>query len=353
LFTFFSSAIVPAGFAATPIAMGKSRAKLAENSSFFIGRTVMITQLRRRVGSFLGVLLGLTLLSCGGQTGSGGSGTLQVNLTDLPSNAYSSVVITVTHIGATSESELFDVFTLENPVSVDVLDYQDYSLRLGQGTVPATAYNQLRLVLEENPATGDPVNYVTLNCAELPDEINCDPEQKWPLKTPSGHTSGLKIVLANDLLVTDGGVALLTIDFAPDTAIVERGDWDPARHDDKERFLIKPTGIHVIQEGIDTIYGELFGSVIFADEPVSGPTSVVTVIDTTTLAAVAATIVHPGEEPGDFRFFLDAGNYDLTVEADGYQSMSDGPFAVTESDVDPRPETDAGAFILEPLVVTP
>lgn len=314
-----------------------------------------INILKRLKTLLLSLLVGLSLMACGGGGGSdsAGSGTLQVGLTDLPSEAYNSVTITVKEVDVVSDEEedgdVFRVFTLNNSVSVNVLDYKDHSLRLGEGTIPAISYSQIRLVLEENPEIGEPVNYVMLNCSELIEENDCNPEQKWPLKTPSGHTSGLKILLPEHLVMVNGEVVLLTIDFDPETAIVERGDWDPAKHEDKERFLIKPTSIRVVQEGVDDTYGILLGSVEYSDFPDPGPLTVVTALNSTTLAPVAATLVDPGDATDDFKFFLDAGDYDLKVMADGYNSLSDGPFTVTESSTAPHPETDAEIFILDPL----
>jgi len=301
-----------------------------------------------RVRSGLAALSALLIVSCGGG-GTGDSGTIRIGLTDLPSEAYSSVTITVKQVNVGSNEDVYNALTLSDPVTVNVLDYKDHSLRLGEGSVPATSYNQLRLVLVDNPDTGDPLNYVMLNCENLPDEENCDPEMKWPLKTPSGQSSGMKVSLPADLDLGDGEVVLLTIDFDPGKAIVERGDWRPLRHEAKERFLVKPTGISVVQEVVDDTYGILIGSVAFADAPASGRMAVVTALDPVTLAPVAATVVRPGETADEFRFFLDAGDYDLAIKATGYTPVEDGPYTVTEANAAPRPETDAGDFVLDPL----
>ena len=61
-------------------------------------------------------------------------------------------------------------------------------------------------------------------------------------------------------------------------------------------------------------------------------------------------VVDPDNATDDFKLFLDAGDYDIHVRAEGYISESDGPFTVTESDTEPHPETDAGTFVLGPLV---
>ncbi|NIQ95343.1 MAG: DUF4382 domain-containing protein, partial [Desulfuromonadales bacterium] len=255
----------------------------------------MTKQIIAKAKFFLVILAGLPLVACGGS--SGGSGTLQVGLSDQPSETYNSVVITVNGVDVvpadSGSAGLQRVVTLSNSVSVNVLDYKNHSLRLGEGTIPATVYSQIRLILDNNPQNGTPVNYVTLNCSELSDELNCDPEKKWPLKTPSGHTSGLKILLPGNLVMNNGEVVLLNVDFDPETAIVERGNWDPALNEDKERFLIKPTGIRLVEEGTDNTYGILAGEVGYADAPASGPLAIVTALNSATLAPVAATLVDP------------------------------------------------------------
>jgi len=312
----------------------------------------MINQMNNAFRLLLALLIGLLLASCGGGgDGSGGSATLQVALTDLPSAAYTSVTLSVRQVDlvAAGNDAPHNVLILPESQQVNVLDYSGHSLLLGEGVIPAQSYHQVRLVLDENPATGDPLNYVMLNCSVLPDEPNCDVNKKWPLKTPSGDTSGLKILLPGNLLLDDGSVQRLTIDFAPSTAIVERGDWDPARHEDKERFLIKPTGIRTLLGDVVTSYGILAGAVAYGDGPATGPLAAVTAFDAVTLEPVAATLVNPLDTEGDsFRFFLAAGDYNLEVMANGYQSASDGPFTVTETETGPHPLTDVGTFILAP-----
>lgn len=311
----------------------------------------MIDTMKNLTRYVLGICVLALLTSCGGGGSSSGSASLQVAITDLPSSAYSSVTLSIRQIDlmTSTEAGLVNVITLAQPLKVNVLDYNGFALQLGTGVIPADSYRQVRLVLDENPVNGDPLNYVTLNCAELPDEPGCNPDQLWALKTPSGQTSGLKIQLPADLIVHDGDVQRLTLDFDPSTAIVERGDWDPVRHDSKERFLIQPTGIHTLLADVLASYGILTGSVAYADAPTTGPLATVTALEVTTLQPVAATLVDPLADNGaTFRFALAAGDYNLQVNAIGYQAVTDGPYTVSESSDEPHPETAAGVITLDP-----
>lgn len=311
----------------------------------------MNTQMNNALRLMLVMFTGLLLVSCGGGGGSGGSATLQVAITDLPSAAYSSVTLSIRQIDvvAAGNDTPLNVLTLPASLQINVLNYNGHALMLGEGVIPAQSYHQVRLVLDRNPEVGEPLNYVTLNCSELPDEPSCDPNQIWPLKTPSGHTSGLKILLPGHMQLDAGSVQLLTLDFDPATAIVERGDWDPALHEAKERFLIKPTGIRTLASAGLTSYGILSGAVAYSDAPASGPLAAVTAFDADTLDPVAATLVDPLATPGDsFRFFLAAGDYNLEVMASGYQSATDGPFSLSETSTAPHPVTEVGTFILAP-----
>ncbi len=215
-------------------------------------------------------VFGLALLQgCSGGGGDSDStataGTLKVALTDKLSDDFAEVRIKIKAIkiipveydqDATDDDHLLITIPFDESVPADrsynVLSLAYVQALLGTVTLPAGTYSQVRLILEPNPTTGEPVNYVTLKT---------DPTTKIPLKTPSGQQSGLKVL--GRFVVEPGVINAIAIDFDPNTAIVKRGNTQQS-----EEYILKPTGIRIIQmEDIMPAYGSIAGTVTstFAD----------------------------------------------------------------------------------------
>lgn len=240
------------------------------------------------------------LVGCGG--GSGGTGTLRVAITDAAGD-YASVVVAIKEIRLVPAGQEDDetgpglpvVVSFDPAVQYDVMTLAYAQEVLGEATVPAGAYNQLRLVLAPNPESGEPLNYITLKS---------DPMTKIPLYTPSGQESGLKIV--GRFEVAPGVINAIALDFDPDKAIVQAGA--------SGRYNLKPTGIRVVQmDQVLPQYGSLSGNI--APEQ-AWPTGMVYVIPEGGSTAIASGSVNP--EDGSFRAFVPAGSYALRVTASGY-----------------------------------
>lgn len=253
-----------------------------------------------RAAVCLAIPLLVVFAGCGG--GSGGAGTLRVALTDA-SGDYASVVVAIREIRLVPAGHEDDdtgpglpvVVSFDPPVQYDVMTLAYAQEVLGEATVPAGTYNQLRLVLAPNPASGDPLNYITLKS---------DPTTKIPLHTPSGQQSGLKIV--GHFEVVPGVVNAIALDFDPDKAIVEAGA--------SGKYNLKPTGIRIVQmDQVLPQYGSLSGNI--APEA-AWPTGMVYVIPEGGSTAIASGSVNP--EDGSFRAFVPAGSYALRVTASGY-----------------------------------
>lgn len=255
----------------------------------------------------------LALGGCGGGSGGSDSGRLQVAMTDAAA-PYASVVVSVKEIRVvpagdeTAETgpSLPLVATLSPSRVIDVLTLQFAQTILAEASVPAGAYSQVRLVLDPNPATGDPVNYVT-----FPDA----PTVKVPLTTPSGQQSGLKI--NGGFSVTAGDLTAIALDFDPNKAIVRAGN--------SGKYLLKPTGIRLVSmENPLATYGAISGTVMPAEAWTS---AVVEIIPEGATVPAASGMLNP--EDGSFRAFLPAGNYNIRVTADGYVTYdSVAPYAV-------------------------
>ncbi len=200
---------------------------------------------------FAALLLGLPLflvVSCGGGGGSSSSssGTISVAVTDADV-LYNAVVLTVTELGAAladsddgdGEAVYYNASVIDwLPVSVDVLDYPDQqTFHLADIEIPnlptdgtPVCFSQIRFVLEENAddCSGDDCsNYVTVEGIS------------YPLKTPSGQTSGVKVLAPSDFCVSTGQTFVeVVLDIDPQTAVLAKP------HDN---YSLKPTQIRIIE----------------------------------------------------------------------------------------------------------
>lgn len=159
----------------------------------------------------------LTLAACGG-TGSGGTGSLRVALTDAPTCGYDAVNVTIEKVrvhqssGAGDADSGWSEIILSPARRVNLLDLTNGVLEeLGQTSLPAGRYTQLRLVLAENTGSTPLANSLRLTGAGA----------DTALTTPSGQTSGLKLNTAID--VEPGQLADVVLDFDACRSIVPRG----------------------------------------------------------------------------------------------------------------------------------
>lgn len=269
-------------------------------------RTVLVLVRSLAVAVLLPLVLSLT--GCGGDGGGAAGGRVQTTgvvrlaLTDA-AGPYENVVITLEAIrlvpagreGEATGPGLPLLAAFDPPVQYDIADLAFAQEVLGQATVAAGAYNQVRLVLAANPATGDPLNYLTLKS---------DPFTKLPLHTPSGQQSGLKVVGHYD--VEPGVINAIALDFDPERAVVQAGA--------SGRYNLKPTGIRIVElDAVLPTYASLSGTV--APEA-AWPTAVVHVIPEGGITAIASGSVNPDD--GSFRAFVPGGTYALRVTATGF-----------------------------------
>lgn len=176
-----------------------------------------------RMNSALALAASFALASCGGGGGGGGiggtgaQGTLRMAITDAPSCGYDAVNITIEKVrvhqnvdaadGDAGWSEIvlaparrIDLLTLSNGVLQD----------LGQTSLPAGKYTQLRLVLAANGSATPPPNSV------IPTG-----EAETALTTPSAQQSGIK--LNTNIDVASDQVADFVLDFDACKSVVKRG----------------------------------------------------------------------------------------------------------------------------------
>lgn len=164
-----------------------------------------------------------TLAACGGggnstSPTSEAMGTLRVALTDAPACGYDSVNVTVDRVrvhqnaGAADGDAGWSEVVLSSPKKIDLLTLTNGVMyNLGQTALPPGQYQQVRLVLASNPASGSPANSVTPTGGV-----------EMPMQMPSAMQSGLK--LNHQFTVQAGTLVDLVLDFDACKSIVRQGN---------------------------------------------------------------------------------------------------------------------------------
>jgi Domain of unknown function (DUF4382) len=169
----------------------------------------------------LGLLLA-GLAACGGDDDPPATGTLNLAMTDAPACGYDHVYVTVNKIrvhqsAAADGTELLGWRELSIPTQrIDLLSLTNGVLQeLGSLPLPVGTYQQVRLVLADNPSNPTPTNPLAnaLVMTGSTDEV--------PLSTPSAQQSGFKLKAFFE--VQNGQVADMVLDFDACRSIVRAG----------------------------------------------------------------------------------------------------------------------------------
>lgn len=233
------------------------------------------------------------LSACGGGgDASSPEGSLRVALTDAPSCGYDRVYVTVERVrvhksdGAAEEAAGWEEIVLPQSKRIDLLELTNGVLEeLGQTTLPAGTYNQVRLVLADNKGNGTPANAVQLTGSRT----------LVPLHTPSAQQSGLKIKTKFE--VAAGGRADLVLDFDACRSVVKAGA--------SGNYNLKPV-IRVAQRANTAIQGYVSTTMTMNATRVSAQQD--GVLLRSTVPDAAGKFVLP---------FLPAGSYDVVIASEG------------------------------------
>ncbi|MFY0684941.1 MAG: DUF4382 domain-containing protein [Balneola sp.] len=229
------------------------------------------------------LFIGFGLAAC--SSDGDGTGTMRVSLTDAPAD-YSEVNIEIHQVLVKNTEEDEETEGMEDEdleengwkvvfndtIAVNLLDYQNGAiLDLGEVELEEGRYNQVRLVLGDD-------NNIVLNSGET-----------FELDTPSGQTSGYKLLVQADIQVDQ--VYDLIIDFDASRSIVVRGNGT---------YGLKP----VLKTANLTTSGSISGTIL----PTEASPYVYAIAGTDT----SGTQV---DENGDFRIIgLDDDTYKLWIQ---------------------------------------
>ena len=261
------------------------------------------------------VSTGLLLSACGGGgSGSEGTGTLNLSMTDAPVNDASNVYVSFSSVELKGEGGT-RLIEFETPMQMDLLALQgsESTPLLDDLEVSAGAYQWIRLGIETE---GDLDTYMVIDSAI------------HELTVPSGSESGLKLNRGFDMPVN--GSANFTIDF----------DLQKSIHENNSGYVMRPTlrivdnsEIGHIQGSIDATWlstncGDETQNSVYAYEG-----SDVTADDLgSATEPVTASLVAYDEESTTYSFelgFLLAGDYTIafTCQADSDDPLTDDDIA--------------------------
>jgi hypothetical protein len=176
----------------------------------------------------LAILAGTALAACGGGDGGStttpspaspaGSGTLRVALTDAPACGFDQVNVTIERVRVHQSSTAgdndggwVDIPVINGPRKVDLLSLTNGVLmELGQTTLTAGNYSQIRLVLVSNKSMS------------MSNTVRPTGAFETEMDTPSAAQSGLKLI--NGFTVAPAAVTDIVLDFDACKSIVQRGN---------------------------------------------------------------------------------------------------------------------------------
>lgn len=254
-------------------------------------------------------LSSLLLAACGGGGGgySGGQptqtmGTLAVSMTDAPACGFDAVNVTVNKVRVNTSATATDTdsgwtdITLSPGKKINLLNLTNGTLdALGQTSLAAGRYNQVRLVLDAN--TGNATNNSVV-LSGTTTEISLD--------TPSAVQSGIK--MNADFTVEAGQRYDLVMDFDACKSIVTKGNG---------KYALKPV-VKVIPTALNGISGFVSTSLLGDGVTVSAQQNG---------AVIASTVP---SSTGEFDLTrLPLGNYDVVITSNTHAAYVVGGVPVT------------------------
>jgi hypothetical protein len=194
------------------------------------------------------------------------------------------------------------VVVSEKTSTIDLLQLQNGIMAvLADAEIPVGKYDMIRLHI---------VDAVVV----------IDENTSFPLKVPSGNASGLKIMLDNELTVTENETSEILIDFDLSRSFITMGNLKSKKG--ITGFIFKPVIRAINNKHTSTIYGK-----VYEGESTAVAGAQITVIQADTVVTTALT-----NSKGYYKVMgLHAGKYSMKVEKEGYTTV-----AVTDINLNPK-----------------
>ncbi|MGB8959130.1 MAG: DUF4382 domain-containing protein [Candidatus Aminicenantales bacterium] len=261
-------------------------------------------------------LLAVLLIGLVGCWSSGDSGRLSLSLTDVSTDQYKAVYVTIAEIDVHADTDVADAWTtVATPNKTYNLLELANGVREDLALVDLTdgLYTQMRLIIGANPASGLNIlnqahpyaNYVI----DLSDATH-------ELKVPSGLQTGIKLVQGFE--INANSTTELTLDFDASRSVVVAG------HSGK--YLLKPT-VQVIDTSLASI---ISGTVTQAGDqtPVAGALISAQVYIDETAPAIDQVVVQAStltDENGHYELFVAANTqnqtYNVVASLEGFAPL--------------------------------
>ena len=243
------------------------------------------------------------VIGCDGSSSSSGSGSLSLYLTDVSSDEYQAVYVTIdevlVHSADTSKVEDTDSWqVIATPRrTYNLLDLVNGAMeKLGTADLETGLYTQMRLMLKDTPDDGD---NLLGQIHPYPNYIIDKEDGVHELKVPSGYQTGIKLV--HSFEIASGQTADLILDFDATKSVVQAGK--------SGKYNLKPTikVIGTVDNGIvtgtitDSDSGALSGVSVSAQIP---DPDAVSPADRVIIATSTLT-----DENGNYSMYLEPGTY--------------------------------------------
>ena len=260
-----------------------------------------------KIGSLISALaVGLVISACGGG-GSSSTGTLGASVTDAPACGFDHVYITVSKVRVHQSSDPniadndpgWSDIVLSSPQRIDLLALTNGILAsLGQVTLQAGHYQQLRLVLVPNTGSAAPFAESVVPTGGV----------ETALSTPSGIQSGIKLI--NQFDVAANTRADVVLDFDACRSIAASGS---SAYQLKPVISVFPTAVSGVIEGwIDPALAAST-PVIVSAQVFDGKKSVTavrtTIADPTTGKFVLSPVPESSLQPASYELVITANNH--------------------------------------------
>lgn len=253
----------------------------------------------------------VTLLGCGGAAGTGGgSGTLAVHLADAPAPNITALNITIPKVEANVGGQW--VIVAEPNQTYNLLDFAVSDTLLGQASLPAGSYTQIRLFVSDASLVDDTGTHSVI--------------------VPSGAQTGIKLNV--NFTIEENTVTDVLMDFNVDKSLILQGNG---------QYRLQP----VIPVVVKVLSGTITGITTDGANPIAGATITATYTEGTSYPLGTEVNSNMSQSDGAFKIWaLLPGKYTLTFSYTDPNTSTTVSASLTDVVVDANGNTDVGSVPL-------